>query len=177
MIGPPAPINVQMPAGPFLTDPQGILGPIWPILFVAIACGAISGWHSLVSSSSSSKQLDIETDALPVGGGAMFSEGLLALASLIAYMVLAPSFFVGEKKCFVMLLDNHHDDGRFAIWCAAPPGNQELLVQADPDRFFRPPYVGHRGWLGVMLDGNVDWEEVAGIVEDAFATVAPKKLL
>jgi hypothetical protein len=89
----------------------------------------------------------------------------------------APSFFVREKKCFVMLLDNHHDDGRFAIWCAAPPGNQELLVQADPDRFFRPPYVGHRGWLGVMLDGNVDWEEVAGIVEDAFATVAPKKLL
>src|SRR5467141_2907370 len=74
--------TVQMPAGPFLFDPQGILGPIWPILFVAIACGAISGWHSLVSSSSSSKQLDIETDALPVGGGAMLSEGLLALATL-----------------------------------------------------------------------------------------------
>jgi carbon starvation protein len=87
-----------MPAGPFLFDPQGILGPIWPILFVAIACGAISGWHSLVSSSSSSKQLDIETDALPVGGGAMLSEGLLALASLIAYMVLAPSFFVGRTN-------------------------------------------------------------------------------
>ena len=92
------PISVQMPAGPFLFDPQGILGPIWPILFVAIACGAISGWHSLVSSSSSSKQLDIETDALPVGGGAMLSEGLLALASLIAYMVLAPSFFVGRTN-------------------------------------------------------------------------------
>ena len=92
------PISVQMPAGPFWTDPQGILGPIWPILFVAIACGAISGWHSLVSSSSSSKQLDIETDALPVGGGAMLSEGLLALASLIAYMVLAPSFFVGRTN-------------------------------------------------------------------------------
>jgi len=90
--------TVQMPAGPFLFDPQGILGPIWPILFVAIACGAISGWHSLVSSSSSSKQLDIETDALPVGGGAMLSEGLLALASLIAYMVLAPSFFVGRTN-------------------------------------------------------------------------------
>jgi carbon starvation protein len=95
---PSAPISVQMPAGPFLFDPQGILGPIWPILFVAIACGAISGWHSLVSSSSSSKQLDIETDALPVGGGAMLSEGLLALASLIAYMVLAPSFFVGRTN-------------------------------------------------------------------------------
>ncbi len=90
--------TIQMPAGPFLFDPQGILGPIWPILFVAIACGAISGWHSLVSSSSSSKQLDIETDALPVGGGAMLSEGLLALASLIAYMVLAPSFFVGRTN-------------------------------------------------------------------------------
>ena len=89
----------------------------------------------------------------------------------------APSFFVREKKCFVMLLDDHHDDGRFAIWCAAPPGNQELLVQADPDRFFRPPYVGHRGWLGVLLHGKVDWDEVAGIVEDAFATVAPKQLL
>src|SRR6266581_3203045 len=74
------------------------IGPIWPILFVAIACGAISGWHSLVSSSSSSKQLDIETDALPVGGGAMFSEGLLALASLIAYMVLVPSFFAGRTN-------------------------------------------------------------------------------
>jgi len=91
-------IGVEMPAGPFLVVPQGIIGPIWPILFVAIACGAISGWHSLVSSSSTSKQLDIETDALPVGGGAMLSEGLLALASLIAYMVLAPSFFVNHNN-------------------------------------------------------------------------------
>jgi hypothetical protein len=89
----------------------------------------------------------------------------------------APSFFVREKKCFLMLLDNHHGDGRFAIWCAAPPGNQELLLQADPERFFRPPYVGHRGWLGVMLHGKVDWDEIAGIVEDAFATVAPRSLL
>ncbi|HYU05861.1 MAG TPA: carbon starvation CstA family protein [Thermoplasmata archaeon] len=85
-------IPVTMPAGPILF--QADTGPLWPILFVAIACGAISGWHSLVSSSSSSKQLDIETDALPVGGGAMLSEGLLALVSLIAYMVLAPSAFV-----------------------------------------------------------------------------------
>ncbi len=65
------------------------VGPIWPILFVAIACGAISGWHSLVGSSSTSKQLDVETDARPVGGGAMLTEGLLALASLAAYMVLS----------------------------------------------------------------------------------------
>jgi hypothetical protein len=89
----------------------------------------------------------------------------------------APSFFVHDKKCFLMLLDNHHGDGRFAIWCAAPPGNQELLIAANADRFFRPPYVGHRGWLGMLLDAGVDWDELEGIVEDAFASVAPKRLL
>ena len=94
-LGSSPPVAIQLDMGPFLNDPQGILGPIWPILFVAIACGAISGWHSLVSSSSSAKQLDIETDALPVGGGAMLSEGLLALASLIAYMVLTKAFVFG----------------------------------------------------------------------------------
>src|SRR2546426_1239540 len=101
-LGASPPVGIQLDMGPFLTDPQGILGPIWPILFVAIACGAISGWHSLVSSSSSAKQLDIETDALPVGGGAMLSEGLLALVSLIAYMVLAPgSFGAGNYPSWV----------------------------------------------------------------------------
>jgi hypothetical protein len=89
----------------------------------------------------------------------------------------APTFFVREKRSFVMVWDNHHADGIFGLWVAAPPGNQELLVAADPERFFRPPYVGHRGWLGVRLDGAVDWDEVAGIVEDAWATVAPAKLL
>jgi hypothetical protein len=84
----------------------------------------------------------------------------------------APSFFYKGKRCFLMLLDDHHGDGRFAIWCAAPEGMQELLVDADPEKFFRPPYVGHRGWLGVMLHGAVNWDEVAGIVEDAYATVA-----
>jgi hypothetical protein len=89
----------------------------------------------------------------------------------------APTFFVQGKKSFLMVWDNHHGDGIFGLWVAAPPGNQELLVQADPERFFRPPYVGHRGWLGVRLDGPVDWDEIAGIVEDAWATVAPKRLL
>ena len=89
----------------------------------------------------------------------------------------APSFFVRDKKCFLMLLDDHHGDGRFAIWCAAPPGDQQLLVDADPQRFFVPPYVGHRGWLGVLLHQSVDWDELAGIVEDAFCVVAPPRLL
>jgi len=83
----------------------------------------------------------------------------------------APSFFYRDKKCFLMFMDNHHDDGRLAIWCAAPEGAQELLVAADPELFFRPPYVGHRGWLGVMLHGDVDWDEVSGIVEDAYDVV------
>ena len=89
----------------------------------------------------------------------------------------APSFFVRDKKCFLMLLDDHHGDGHFAIWCAAPAGDQQLLVDADPAKFFVPPYVGHRGWLGVRLNDGVNWDELAGIVEDAFATVAPKSLL
>jgi hypothetical protein len=89
----------------------------------------------------------------------------------------APSFFVRDKRCFLMLLDSHHGDGRFAIWCAAPPGDQALLVHADPERFFVPPYVGHRGWLGVRLDRGLDWDELAGIVEDAFCTVAPRTLV
>jgi hypothetical protein len=89
----------------------------------------------------------------------------------------APSFFIGEKKCFLMVLDDHHGDGIFGIWCAAPPGNQELLVAANAVRFFRPPYVGHRGWLGVRFNDGVDWDELEGIVEDAFATVAPARLL
>jgi hypothetical protein len=88
-----------------------------------------------------------------------------------------PTFFVRGKRSFLMVLDNHHGDGRFALWCAAEDGAQELLVKADPERFFRPPYVGHRGWLGLRLDRGVNWDELAGIVEDAYAEVAPPKLL
>jgi len=89
----------------------------------------------------------------------------------------APTFFVRGKRAFVMVLTNHHGDGRFAIWCAAPDGLQRMLVEADPERFFVPPYVGHRGWLGVRLDRGLDWEELTGIVEDAFAEVAPRTLV
>ena len=87
----------------------------------------------------------------------------------------SPTFFV--KKSFVMFHDDHHGDGRLAIWCAAPTGAQGLMVDAEPERFFVPPYVGHRGWLGVRLDVDVDWDEVEAIVTDAYRCVAPKKLL
>jgi hypothetical protein len=89
----------------------------------------------------------------------------------------APTFFVREKKAFLMVLTNHHGDGRFAIWCAAPTGMQRMLVDADPERFFVPPYVGHRGWLGMRLDRALDWDEFAGIAEDAYAEVALAKLV
>ena len=89
----------------------------------------------------------------------------------------APTFFVRGKRAFVMVLTDHHGDARFAIWCAAPDGLQRMLVEADPDRFFVPPYVGHRGWLGVRLDRSLDWDELTGIVEDAFAEVAPRALV
>ena len=89
----------------------------------------------------------------------------------------APTFFIREKRAFVMVMTDHHGVGRFALWCAAPDGMQKMLVEADPERFFVPPYVGHRGWLGVRLDRGLHWDEVAGIVEDAYAEVAPKKLV
>jgi hypothetical protein len=85
-----------------------------------------------------------------------------------------PTWFV--RKTFVMFADHHHDD-RLAFWCAAPPGVQEELVATDPKRFFRPPYVGVRGWLGVYLDvPDVDWTEIEEIVTDAYRQVAPKRL-
>jgi len=89
----------------------------------------------------------------------------------------APTFFVREKRAFLMVLTDHHGDGRFAIWCAAPAGVQGILVEADAEKFFVPPYVGHRGWLGVRLDRGQDWNELVGIAEDAYAEVAPTKLV
>jgi hypothetical protein len=89
----------------------------------------------------------------------------------------APTFFVRGKRAFLMVLDDHHGDGRFAVWCAAADGVQQMLVDADPRRFFVPPYVGHRGWLGVRLDHGLDWDELAGIAEDAYAEVAPARLV
>ena len=89
----------------------------------------------------------------------------------------APTFFVRGKRAFSMVLTNHHGDGRFALWCAAPEGMQAMLVEADSERFFVPPYVGHRGWLGVRLDRGLHWDELAGIAEDAYAVVAPPRLV
>jgi hypothetical protein len=90
----------------------------------------------------------------------------------------APTWFVRDKASFVTLWANGHHQNRFPhLWCAAAPGAQAELVETEPDRFFRPPYVGGRGWLGVRLDVHVDWDEIAELCEDAYRQVAPKRLV
>ena len=89
----------------------------------------------------------------------------------------APTWFVRDKKSFVTLwADGHHEDHFPHLWCAAAPGEQQALIAASPDRFFRPPYVGHRGWIGVRLDGDVDWAEISEVCADAYRATAPPKL-
>ena len=88
-----------------------------------------------------------------------------------------PTFRV-RNKLFAMYADagNHHGSGRPAVWCKAGPGNQDLMVRAAPDRFFVPPYVGPSGWVGVWLDGTVEWAEVGELLRDAYRLTAPKRL-
>lgn len=86
-----------------------------------------------------------------------------------------PTFRVKDRQ-FAIYLDNHHGDGRLALWCKAPPGAQEALVRADPDAFFVPPYVGKAGWIGIDLDRGLDWGVVAGLVRDGYLEIAPKRL-
>jgi hypothetical protein len=86
----------------------------------------------------------------------------------------APTFFVG--KAFVTYHDDHHGDGRLALWCAAPAGLQAGLVAGEPEHYFVPPYLGYRGWVGVRLDRGLEWDTIAGAIEDAYLEVAPARL-
>ncbi len=83
-----------------------------------------------------------------------------------------PSFKVRDKV-FAM---QHRMNDRMSMWCKAPPGAQDVLVGSDPKRFFVPPYVGHYGWVGVWLDVEIDWNEVADLVEESYRMTAPKRL-
>ncbi len=89
----------------------------------------------------------------------------------------APSFHV-RGKMFVTFVDDHHADGRLAIWCHCSFERQRALVAAHPDRYFVPPYVGVRGWIGARLDqSTTDWLEIAILVEEGWLAVAPPKLV
>ena len=83
------------------------------------------------------------------------------------------TFRVAGGKMFAMTDCNHHDSGHVAVWIMAPPTVQESLIRTMPDRFFRPPYVGVKGWVGVILSARTDWEELAGILQDGYRMAAP----
>jgi hypothetical protein len=88
-----------------------------------------------------------------------------------------PTFRV-RNKLFAMYAaeNNHHGGGRPAVWVKASRTSQDLMVHTAPKRFFVPPYVGPSGWVGVWLDGKVDWEELSGLLRDAYRLTAPKRL-
>jgi len=115
------------------------------------------------------------------GSGALDRARAICLALLEAHEVEAwgePTFRV-RNKIFVMYADagNHHGAGHHAIWCKATPTNQQLMIAADPARYFSPPYVGPKGWIGMRLDNRVSWRAVADLVGDAYRLTAPKRLL
>lgn len=83
-----------------------------------------------------------------------------------------PTFRVRDK-IFAM---EKRGDGRVSVWCKAAPGGQAILVGADPELFFVPPYVGSKGWIGMRLDAKPDWDEVATIVRRSYRLTAPKRL-
>ncbi len=87
-----------------------------------------------------------------------------------------PTWRIGGKM-FAQLDNHHHGADRLAVWLAAALGAQEHLVTSDPKRFFVPPYVGPRGWIGVRIDGRAPWRLVAALAGDAYVQVAPKRLL
>jgi hypothetical protein len=90
----------------------------------------------------------------------------------------APSYFVRGKKCFASVWpEGHHDDEDPHLLCAAAEGVQHELIAEDPDRFFRPPYVGHRGWIGLRLNRSVTDGEVKELCEDAYRLIAPASLV
>jgi hypothetical protein len=86
-----------------------------------------------------------------------------------------PTFFV-HNKVFVMFANNHHNDGHIAVWLPAPPGFQTGIIETSPGTFFKPPYVGERGWIGVELDRISD-EDLRFHIHIAWELVAPKRLL
>jgi hypothetical protein len=86
----------------------------------------------------------------------------------------APTFFIRDKRSFVSYMDDHHHDGRLALWCASSSDVQQMLATSRPEQFFAPPYVAHLGWIGVRLDRDLGWDEIARVIKDAHDVVAQK---
>jgi len=88
-----------------------------------------------------------------------------------------PTWFAGKGKVFAMLDNHHHDSPHLSVWLPQPRDVQATLIETDPKRFFRPPYVGGKGWVGIVLDTRPDWDMVAELVREAFVHVASKSLV
>jgi hypothetical protein len=126
-----------------------------------------------------------ETPSHPIGG---LTAKDAALAARLRKICLAlpeanerlshqtPTWFAGKGKVFAMLDNHHHGAEHLSVWLPMPRGVQESLIAAEAERFFKPPYVGPRGWVGVVLDTKPDWKRVTQMVRGAFAFVATAKL-
>jgi hypothetical protein len=86
----------------------------------------------------------------------------------------APTFFIRDKRSFVSYMDHHHDDGRLALWCASSSDVQQMLATSRPEQFFMPPYVAHLGWIGARLDRDLGWDEIEGVIRDAYEVVVQR---
>lgn len=87
-----------------------------------------------------------------------------------------PCWFVAKGRCFASYADHHHNE-RVSVWLAAPPGIQEVLIASEPTKFFRPPYVGVKGWIGVYLDIPTDWHGVRELIVESYRCVATPKFV
>ncbi len=157
-----------------------------PALDVAKASGpaldvskASDSTHDVSKASDST--LDVAVTSDPALDVAMASDSMLDRLRAICLRLPeaveketweAPTFRVRDK-IFAMV---HPRDGAPSCWCKAPSGAQAILVTAAPDRFFRPPYVGHKGWVGICLTPEPDWDEVAYLIARSYRMTAPKRL-
>ena len=108
---------------------------------------------------------------------ARFSKLCLRLPEVSEEVIGQHSAFSVRNKKFAYFLVDHHGDGRVSVQCKGPPGENAALVNGDPVRFFLPPYMAHRGWIGLYVDvGTIDWEELQELLSDAYLLTAPKRL-
>ena len=90
----------------------------------------------------------------------------------------APTFRV-KNKLFAMYAEagNHHGEGRASVWIKSDKENQALMIRTQPEKYFKPAYVGPSGWVGIRLDRDPDWKEVGELMRDSYRLIAPKRLL
>jgi hypothetical protein len=114
----------------------------------------------------------------PADPRARAAEICLALPEAVEERHGRHATYLVRRKKFAYYLDDHHGDGRLAVNCRAAPGENDAFVAEDPVRFYIPPYVGPRGWVGIYVDvDDVDWDELADLVTESYRSLAPKKLV